>query len=407
MLVSTLGVGCSCPTTRAQPATSPENSPLRAPPPQNLLIAVCAACIGTDTEYPWRTVLTMASVVGGLGGGTTITLLGAFAYLADCCPPKDRALSFTLIEAFYGVGSLAAYFGGGYISKDRGETATLLIVAAWLGAVCLYIVVIPESITPEKQVALQWRKLHSLQALVGFVKTGPNDLPGARLTRCALAAAFVTAFLGFLGGFSVTTLFFKGARYHWDDGKIGIYNGVCQAGRSFTVFLAPTIEWLSPSDRQKRGLVQVFLVVFAACNIATPWARPPGTVYALGGVAGLVLPTCFGYLRSMVSRAFADEAQGEGLAGLAFIEGLDTLLSALIFNSVFDVHARGLPDGSAAWFAIGASAVLASATLFAVFPSPNELVVAKIPTGASGRGVPGSDGEETPLLGPSDNTLVN
>jgi hypothetical protein len=358
---------------------------------------VCAACIGTDTEYPWRTVLTLASVVGGLGGGTTITLLGAFAYLADCCPPKERALSFTLIEAFYGVGSLAAYFGGGYISKDRGETATLLIVAAWLCGVCLYVVVIPESLAPENKAALQWRKFHSLQALFGFVRTEKNAVAGVRKTRCALAVAFVTAFLGFLGGFSITTLYFKGPMYQWDDAKIGVYNGVCQGGRSLTVVLAPLIDRLSPSDLQKRTMVQVFLLIFAACNIATPWAQTSGTVYALGGVAGLVLPSCFGYLRSMVSRAFVDDAQGKGLAGLAFIEGLDTLVSALLFNTVFFVQTTGLATGSASWFAIGASAVLASATLFAVFPSPNELVETKLLSTTSSD-ITVAD-EATPLLG--------
>eukprot|EP00041_Stephanoeca_diplocostata_P022371 m.532525 g.532525 ORF g.532525 m.532525 type:complete len:536 (+) comp22046_c0_seq4:270-1877(+) len=335
----------------------------------NVVIALASAYVGTWHTLSWRAVLTAASAVGGLGGGTTITLMGAFAFVADSCPPKHRTTTFTLIEAFYGVGGMLAYLGGGYLSTQRGETYTLWIIVGVLSVLCLYISMIPESLEPQHKSKMRCKKLHSFRAVLVLLQREEGLSSNALRSRVAILVAFAVAFMGFLGGFNVTTLFFKTSQYNWSDYEIGLYNSVCQGARALTLVLAPIISCMHLQETQKRSMIQSFLVIFGLCNIAIPWTTDVVYICLLGGTAGLVLPTAFGYLRGMVSASVSPTMQGEALGGLAFVESLDTLLASILFNSLFNInvpsHGGGVPaNGSAAFWAIGAFGVLAGLVLF-------------------------------------------
>ena len=96
------------------------------------MIAICAALVGTLQITQWRLALMVASVLGGLTGGSTVTLMGIFAYLADSCPPVDRTDKFPIVEATYAVGGFISYLSGGFLSTYYGETATLWVIVAIL-----------------------------------------------------------------------------------------------------------------------------------------------------------------------------------------------------------------------------------------------------------------------------------
>lgn len=159
-------------------------------------LVVVAVCVGLEAGWAprsWRTVLVAAYVAGGLGGGMTISLMAAFAYVVDVSPFDRRATPFVCLETAYGIGAFGCVLGAGFITERLGLSTTLRLLLA-IGLVIVgqgsplqmaftagtfpaliiacvprYAAVIPESLSPTlRGSALSFRTANPLRAISAF-----------------------------------------------------------------------------------------------------------------------------------------------------------------------------------------------------------------------------------------------
>src|SRR5262249_20136590 len=100
-----------------------------------------------------------------ISGITSSSVSTASAYIADVTPPEQRAAEFGMIGAAFGVGFIVGPSLGGVLG------AVSLRAPFWAAAVLslanfLYgLIVLPESLPPERRSPFQWRHAHPLGAL--------------------------------------------------------------------------------------------------------------------------------------------------------------------------------------------------------------------------------------------------
>ena len=122
----------------------------------NLLVVVVCAVLSYNGHAgeageahfitSWKYILLVSNLVGGLCGGSGITLMGAFAYVTDTNDEKERAHLFTSIEATYGAGGFMMLLAGVFISRATDALFVTFVVLAVLSLATLACVaVIPES----------------------------------------------------------------------------------------------------------------------------------------------------------------------------------------------------------------------------------------------------------------------
>lgn len=105
-----------------------------------------------------------------LGGMFAANFSVASAYVADLSTPDDRAKSFGLIGAAFGVGFIVGPMVGGLLGAI--DVRLPFYVAAVLAMLnFLYgLVVLPESLPPEKRRGIDWSRANPLGALLGLVR---------------------------------------------------------------------------------------------------------------------------------------------------------------------------------------------------------------------------------------------
>eukprot|EP00040_Diaphanoeca_grandis_P017406 m.90655 g.90655 ORF g.90655 m.90655 type:complete len:528 (+) comp26416_c0_seq1:454-2037(+) len=326
----------------------------------NLVTVVCAALVGTLNISAWKETLILANVVGGLSGGTTITLMGVFAYIADSCPPHLRSVRFPIIEAVYAFGGFGAYYLGGLVATLHGETSVLWVITGLFVMLLLYIPTLPETRVVATTKPLAWHQMHSFKSIASLLQPeSTNANMWSFRARLALVITFLLAFLSFLGGFSTTTVIFKTSRYGWSDYDIGVFNAMYSGGRALALLLSVAISCLNLSQQYKVRLLPLMLVICGISNMCISFSTNVLIASFCGALAGVTIPISFGYLRAMVSSSVDATMQGEALAALSFLESVDSLLAPMLFNNLFKVKGS-FPKGSLAIWTWGGLSILAA-----------------------------------------------
>jgi DHA1 family tetracycline resistance protein-like MFS transporter len=122
------------------------------------------------------TALWMLIAVRVVSGAMQANAAVANAYVADITPPEERAASFGLLGAMFGIGFILGPVIGGLLGAidvhwpffAAGALALLNWLYGWF--------VLPESLGHEKRRAFEWRRVHpfaSLQGLAQLQGVGP------------------------------------------------------------------------------------------------------------------------------------------------------------------------------------------------------------------------------------------
>ncbi len=325
---------------------------------------VLASNFGLGLDY---LVMALAPNLGWLFAGRIISGITAasistgFAYIADVTPPEKRAASFGMLGAAFGIGFVLGPALGGMLGEIGPRLPFWFSAALSLANGCYGLLLLPESLPPEKRTAFKFRMANPVGSLV-LLRSYPR-----------LIGLAGVQFLGQLAHVVLPSTFVLYAtyRYGWSERLVGLTLagvGACslivQAG-----LVGRVVAWLGERRTLGVGLLA------GAIGFAIYGLAPVGPVFWVGvpimSLWGLSGPALQGLMTRMVGPSEQGQLQGangslQGIAGLigpglftgtfaAFIGGLARfglpgapfLLAALLLAAAFLLAWRIAPDRKA------------------------------------------------------------
>lgn len=254
-----------------------------------------------------------------VGGAATATQAVGYAFVADISKPEEKAARFGLIGAAFGMGFVIGPLIGGLLG-ELGTRAPFY-AAAVLAALnlALGIAILPETLRRSRK--FEARRANPFGAFRAIAR-----LPGI--------ARLVTMFFLYQVAFMVYPAiwaYFTEARFGWDPGLIGASLaafGVALAVVQGTL-IGPVVRRFGERATVYYGLsfnAAAFLVMATVANGTLALIFTPMT--ALGAV---VTPA----LQGLMSRAVADDAQGELQGLLSSAGSLAMAISPLLMTATF------------------------------------------------------------------------
>ena len=285
-------------------------------------------------------------VVGRIiGGMTSASATALFAYLADVTAPERRARAFGLIGAAISAGFVLGPALGGALG-DISPRLPFWVAAGFSAAAFLYgLVVLPESLPPERRTPFAWRTAHPVAAL-RMLATRPSlrTLSASVFLLTFSHRVFMTVFVLFAGHQHGLTTLQIGALLAFSSVLDLIMQGL---------LVGPVTARLGDRRAIVLGLGGGALS-FLAMGLApsAPWfvaAMIPSCLM------GLAEPT----LKSLLSRGVTEGEQGQLQGAMQSLASVAGIAGPVFFGWVYALSAESLPGLT---FAIGA-AILALAAL--------------------------------------------
>lgn len=289
-------------------------------------------------------------VVGRIIGGiTSASATALFAYMADVTAPEARARAFGLVGAAISAGFVLGPALGGVL----GEVSPRLpfwVAAGFSAAAFLYgLVVLSESLPPERRKPFAWRTAHPIAAL--RMLAGRRELGALSAATFLLTFShrlFMTVFVLFAGHqhglstlevgallafSSVLDLTMQGgvvgpATARFGDRPVTVFGLAGGAVSYLAMGLAPGVGWFIAAmvPAALMGLAEPTLKSMLSGRVAeSEQGQLQGALQSLASIAGIAGPVFFGWVYAMTAQT---------LPGLAFLTGTTILgVAALIAAS--------------------------------------------------------------------------
>ena len=258
-----------------------------------------------------------------VGGVTAATQSTASAYMADISAPEAKAANFGLIGAAFGLGFVLGPLLGGLLA-GYGTRAPFYAAAglATLNAAFGWFV-LKETVTDRIRRPFSWTRANPLGTLKVLGK-----LPG-------IAPLLWVYFLYQVActAYPAVWSYFTTARFGWSPATIGL--SLALFGISMAVVQGGLIRVVLRFLGERGTVIygHIFdVVVFLAIGFVTS-----GTLMLIltpiAAIAGVITPA----LQGIMSRAVADDQQGELQGALTSMMALATIVSPMLMTSVFAV----------------------------------------------------------------------
>jgi len=286
-----------------------------------------------------------------IAGVTSSSFTTVFAYMADVTPPEERARAYGLIGAAFSAGFVAGPLIGGFLG-EISPRAPFWFAAVISGIAFLYgLVVLPESLAPEKRMRFSWKRANPVGALA--LLRSHAELAGL---------ATVTFLLHFAHHvFSAVFVLYAGYRYGWTAWQVGSLLALVGV-------LDMIVQGLVVGPLVKRfgdRAVMVAGLFGGAAGIAVMGLAPTGTLFLLAmlpnALWGLAMPT----LQSLMTRRVSESEQGQLQGASMSVASIAGIVSPLFFGAVYSWSVGpGMPLArSGLAFLIAALVLLAGAAL--------------------------------------------
>lgn len=267
------------------------------------------ALMGIAPTLGW---LFVGRAVSGIAGAVYAP---ANAFVADVTKPEERAKSFGLVGAAFGLGFVLGPAIGGFLG-EAGSRAPFFAAAAMA---CLNFVygffVLPESLPKERRRRFDLKRAHPLGTLRAF-----RDNP--TVASLALAALFWQ--LAFQV-YPSTWAFYTMAKFQLSPAAIGTtlaFSGVSMALVQSLV-TGRVVARIGEARTAPIGVMIGASAFIAYAFITKSWMIFP--VLAIGGLQGVAMPS----INAMMSKSLGPERQGELQGGMASLMGLASIIGPL------------------------------------------------------------------------------
>jgi DHA1 family tetracycline resistance protein-like MFS transporter len=281
-----------------------------------------------------------------IGGMTSASATALFAYMADVTAPERRARAFGLIGAAISAGFVLGPALGGILG-DISPRLPFWVAAGFSGAAFLYgVVVLTESLPPERRQPFAWRTANPIAAL--------RMLAGRRELNTLAFSVFLLTFSHRL--FMTVFVLFAGHRHGLSTLQIGALLAFSSGLDLIVQGAAVGPATARFGDRQATifglaGGALSFLAMGLAPN--APWfvaAMIPASLM------GLAEPT----LKSMLSRRVSEGEQGQLQGAMQSLASIAGISGPVFFGWVYAVSSGSVPGLS---FEIAAGILAMAAAL--------------------------------------------
>jgi DHA1 family tetracycline resistance protein-like MFS transporter len=256
-----------------------------------------------------------------ISGVTSASISTAFAYIADVTPPERRAAMFGRIGAAFGAGFVLGPAMGGLLG-DIDPRLPFWVAAGLSFANALYgLVILPESLPPERRSAFRWRSANPFGAL--------------RLLRSdrLLAGLSIVNFIGQVAHVVLPSTFVLYAtyRYGWDGrtvgltlAAVGICSMVVQGGA-----MGPIVRALGERGALILGLLSgaVGFLIFGAA--------PTGLFFMIGIPAMALWGISGAATQALMTWQVAADVQGQLQGANSSVQSVAQLVGPFLFTLTF------------------------------------------------------------------------
>ena len=285
-----------------------------------------------------------------LSGITAASYSTALAYIADVAPPDQRARGFGLLGAAFGFGFILGPAVGGVLGAIDPRLPFWFAAGLSLANACYGLLVLPESLPPERRAPFRWRGANPIGSLV-LLRSHPQLL--------GLAAAY---FLYFIAHEVLPSTFvlYSTYRYGWSEREVGFFMaGIGMCGMVVQAGLAQPLV-----SRFGERAVLLGALLSGVLAFIVYGASPLGTLLAVGiplqalwGLSGVAL-------QGLMTRRVDASAQGQLQGATASLRGIGGMIGPGLFTLTFAyfIDATHTPIPGAPFF-LAAALLLASAAL--------------------------------------------
>jgi DHA1 family tetracycline resistance protein-like MFS transporter len=258
-----------------------------------------------------------------LGGLTSSSFTTAFAYMADVTPPERRSRAYGLIGAAFSGGFVAGPVIGGLLGEFGPRTPFWAAAAVSAVAFLYGLVVLPESLAPEKRMAFSWKRANPLGALT-LLRSHP-ELTGLAWVNFLLFFAHHV--------FSAVFVLYVGYRYGWDTWLIGLALalwGVLDVLVQ-TMLVGPTVKRFGDRPTMIFGFVAGAAGMVMLGLASTGWMFVAGIF--VSALWGLSMPT----LQSLMTQRVSESEQGQLQGANMSVSSIAGVASPLFFGFVYSL----------------------------------------------------------------------
>jgi DHA1 family tetracycline resistance protein-like MFS transporter len=272
-----------------------------------------------------------------ISGMTSASISTAFAYIADVTPPERRAAVFGRLGAAFGAGFVLGPAMGGLLG-DIDPRLPFWVAAALSLANFLYgLVILPESLAPERRSAFRWRSANPLGALQ--LLRSDRTLAGLSFVNFIAQLAHVVL--------PSTFVLYATYRYGWDTktvgatlAVVGICSMIVQGGA-----VEPIVRALG-----ERGALMLGLLC-GAVGFLIFGAAPTGLLFTIGIPAMAVWGVSNAATQALTTRLVPADLQGQLQGATSSVQSMAQLLGPFLFTLTFahfigagaPVHLPGAP----------------------------------------------------------------
>ena len=272
-----------------------------------------------------------------ISGMTSASISTAFAYIADVTPPERRAAVFGRLGAAFGAGFVLGPAMGGLLG-DIDPRLPFWVAASLSFANFLYgLVILPESLPPERRSAFRWRSANPLGAL----QLLGRDRALARLSLVNFIAQLAHVVL------PSTFVLYATYRYGWDTKSVGATLAV--VGICSMIVQGGTVGFIV------RRLGERGALILGLCSGAVGFlifgAAPTGLLFMVGIAAMAVWGVANAATQALTTRIVPADLQGQLQGATSSVQSLAQLVGPSLFTLTFayfigagaPVHLPGAP----------------------------------------------------------------
>ncbi|HZW17023.1 MAG TPA: TCR/Tet family MFS transporter [Brevundimonas sp.] len=313
---------------------------------------ILISCAGLSIDYVLMAVapdlwwLALGRIIAGITSSSFTTI---YAYMADITAPEKRARAYGLIGAAFSGGFVLGPVLGGFLG-EFGPRVPFWFAAGLSGVAFLYgLLVLPESLAPEKRMKFSWGRANPVGALILLRRH--TELSGLAVVNFLLYFAHHV--------FSAVFVLYAALRYGWGPVEVGLLLALVGVLDMIVqgVLVGPVVKRLG--DRA----TMVFGLFGGTVGIAAMGWAPSGLWFILAmlpnALWGLAMPT----LQSLMTRRVGEDEQGQLQGANMSVASIAGVASPLFFGWIYSISAgegAPVPHPGLAFFLAAAVLLLAA-----------------------------------------------
>jgi DHA1 family tetracycline resistance protein-like MFS transporter len=256
-----------------------------------------------------------------ISGVTSAGFATAAAYIADVTPPEQRAKSFGMIGAAFGLGFVLGPALGGFLGTFNPRLPFWVSAGLCLTSALYGLFVLPESLPPERRSQFSWKRANPVGSL-RLLRSHPELFALASVTFLYYMAHEVLP---------STFVLYTSYRYEWNPQTVGLTLALVGISTAIVSggLIGPIVKKMGERRSALLGLA------CGACAYAAFGLAPTGSLFLLGipimAFASIYAPSAQG----LMTRRVLPTEQGQLQGAMMGLRGLSGLISPSLFTFTF------------------------------------------------------------------------